>query len=86
MSDSIIENISLRREVMNRGKYIPDELVIKRAKEAVAIELQKKKALNASAIVYDPATEKIYQLNSDGSRTPIAERLKKGRYSERQSQ
>lgn len=70
---------------MKRRDYISDELVVKRAQAAVKIELEKKKALNVSAIIYDPKTKQIYQLNSDNSKTLIGERLKKGRYSERKS-
>lgn len=70
---------------MKRRDYISDELVVKRAQAAVKIELEKKKALNVSAIIYDPKTKQIYQLNSDNSKTLVGERLKKGRYSERKS-
>ncbi len=68
---------------MNREEYISDELVMKRAKAAVAIELEKKKALDLPAVVYDPTTEVIYHVYSDGTRIEIGKKMRKGRYSER---
>ncbi|MCD8022316.1 MAG: hypothetical protein LUF30_04860 [Lachnospiraceae bacterium] len=68
---------------MNREEYISDELVIKRANAAVAIELEKKKALDLPAVVYDPTTEAIYHIYSDGSKVEIGKKMRKGRYSER---
>ena len=62
--------------------FISDEAVVKRAKAAVQIELEKKRNMDIPAIVYDPETQKIYQKNSDGTRVEIGERLRKGRYSE----
>ncbi len=56
---------------MKRTEYIPDEVVVRRAREAVALELQKKKAMDAPAIVYDRTTKKIYRINSDGTRVAV---------------
>lgn len=68
---------------MKREEYILDEQVVKRAKAAVKIELEKKKAMDIPAAVYDRKTQKIYQINSDGSKVEVGQRIRKGRYSER---
>ncbi len=71
---------------MKRGEYISDEMVVKRVKEAVRIELEKRKAMDVPVIVYDRETQAIYQENSDGTRTEVGRRMRKGRYSERISE
>lgn len=63
--------------------YISDAQVVKRANAAVKIELEKKKAMDVPITLYDRKTQTIYQQNSDGTRTVVAERIRKGRYSER---
>lgn len=68
---------------MERDKYISDEIVVKRAKEAVRIELEKKKAMDLPVVVYDREKQIIYQENSDGTRIEAGKRLREGRYSER---
>lgn len=68
---------------MRREEYISDEAVVKRAIEAVRIELEKKKALDIPAVVYDRETQIIYHENSDGSRVEAGKRMRKERYSER---
>lgn len=68
---------------MERDKYISDETVVKRAKEAVRIELEKKKAMDLPVVVYDREKQIIYQENSDGTRIEAGKRLREGRYSER---
>ncbi len=68
---------------MKREEYITDEAVVKRANAAVKIELEKRKALDIPAVVYDPKTQTIYNENSDGTRVEIGKRMRKGRYSER---
>lgn len=68
---------------MNSTNYISDEQVVKRANAAVKIELEKKKAMEVPIAAYDRKTQTIYQQNSDGTRTVVAERIRKGRYSER---
>lgn len=45
---------------MKREEYIPDEMVVKRVKEAVRIELEKRKAMDVPVIVYDRETQVIY--------------------------
>lgn len=69
--------------MMRREDYISDENVMKRAEAAVKIELEKKSALDIPIAVYDRKTQKIYYEKSDGTRVPVAERRRKGRYSER---
>lgn len=68
---------------MNNADYISDAQVVKRANAAVKIELEKKKAMDIPVAVYDRKTQTIYQKNSDGTRIVVAERIRKGRYSER---
>lgn len=71
---------------MKREEYIPDEMVVKRVKEAVRIELEKRKAMDVPVIIYDRETQTIYQENSDGTRTEVGRKMRKGRYSERISE
>ena len=68
---------------MKRENYISDEAVVKRANEAVRIELEKKKAMDIPVVIYDSEKQIIYQENSDGTRIEVGQRLRKGRYSER---
>lgn len=68
---------------MNRQDYISDEQVVKRANAAVRIELEKKKAMDIPVVVFDRKTQTIYQVNSDGSRVAVGNRIRRGRYSER---
>ena len=68
---------------MKREEYISDEAVIKRANEAVRIELEKNKALGVPVILYDRESQIIYRENDDGTRTEVGRRMRKERYSER---
>lgn len=68
---------------MKRETYISDEAVVKRANEAVRIELEKKKAMDIPVVIYDRENQIIYKENSDGTRVEAGKRLRKGRYSER---
>jgi hypothetical protein len=68
---------------MKRKKYIQDKDVVKRANAAVKIALEKNRAMDIPAVVYDRKTQLIYHENSDGSRVEIAKRMRKGRLSER---
>ncbi len=70
---------------MKREDYISDEQVVKRANAAVKIELEKKKAMDIPITIYDRKTQKIYQVNSDGTKIEVGKRIRKGRYSERVS-
>ena len=67
---------------MKREEYISDEAVVKRANEAVRIELEKR-AMDIPIIVYDSKTQIIYKEYSDGSRIEVGKRMRKERYSER---
>lgn len=68
---------------MKREEYISDETVIKRANEAVRIELEKNKALGIPVVIYDRESQIIYRENEDGTRTEVGRRMRKERYSER---
>ena len=68
---------------MKREDYISDETVIKRANEAVRIELEKNRALGIPVVVYDRESQIIYRENDDGTRTEVGKRMRKARYSER---
>lgn len=67
---------------MERHEYITDSQVVKRANAAVKIELEKKKALDIPIVVFDRKTQQIYYQNSDGTRSVVGKRLRRGRYSE----
>lgn len=67
---------------MKREDYISDEDVIKRANEAVRLELEKNKALGVPVVVYDRESQIIYRENEDGTRTEVGSRVRKERYSE----
>lgn len=73
----------LKGDFMINRNIISDEQVVKRAKAAVKLELEKKKAMDVPIAVYDRKTQKIYMENSDGTKIVVAERKGKGRYSER---
>ncbi len=68
---------------MKREEYISDEAVVKRANEAVRIELEKKKAMDIPVVIYDRETQIIYREGNDGTRVEVGKRMRKGRYSER---
>ena len=68
---------------MKREEYVSDETVIKRANEAVRIELEKNKALGVPVVIYDRESQIIYRENEDGTRTEVGRRMRKERYSER---
>ena len=68
---------------MKREDYISDEAVIKRANEAVRIELEKNRALGVPVIIYDRESQIIYQENDDGTRKEVGRTMTKERYSER---
>ncbi len=82
-SEAVCKRIRKGMEIMKREEYISDENVVKRARAAIKIDLEKKKALDIPIVVYDRETQAIYQENSDGTRIEVAKRIRKGRYSER---
>lgn len=55
--------------------YITDEMVVKRARAAVQLALDKNKALGVPSIVYDEDTQQVYELYPDGSRVAVTEPL-----------
>ena len=65
---------------------ITDEMVVRRVDAAVRIALEKNKAMGVPSIVYDRKTQKIYELRSDGTCVPVAERARKGRYGEQHAE
>ncbi len=67
---------------MRREEYITDDNVVKRANAAVRIELEKNKALDVPAVVFDRKTQAIYHVKSDGSRVVVGQRIRKERYGE----
>ncbi len=66
-----------------KNNHLSDEEVVKRAKAAVRIELEKNREKGIPSAVYDRKTGKIYQINSDGTRVEVGKRILKGSYSER---
>ena len=62
--------------MLKREEYISDEAVVKRVTAAVKIELEKKKAMDIPAVVYDRKTQIIYHENSDGTRVEIGKRMR----------
>lgn len=68
---------------MERNEYITDEQVVKRAKAAVRLAIEKKKVLGSPIVAYDSKNNEIYQINNDGSRTVLGKGIGGGRYSER---
>lgn len=62
--------------------YITDEMVVKRARAAVQLALDKNKAIDVPSVIYDPTDRKIYEVYSDGSRKLLSGRLRESRYGE----
>ena len=63
---------------------IPDDsILVKNARLAVKLELQKKRAWGQPIVRFDPKTREIYMENPDGSITPMGSAAEQGRYSER---
>ncbi|MCD8300120.1 MAG: hypothetical protein LUC41_02940 [Clostridiales bacterium] len=56
---------------MDERNIITDEQVVKRAREAVRLELKRMKAMDIPVAVYDGKTKKIYQVYSDGTREEV---------------
>ena len=63
--------------------YITDEMVVKRAHAAVKLALDKNRALDVPSIVYDAKDKTIYEIRSDGTRTPVGKPLKEHAYGEK---
>jgi hypothetical protein len=60
-----------------------DDIVVRNARLAVAMELEKKRALKQPIAKFDPETRMVYMENADGSITVVGNAMKQGRYSER---
>ena len=56
---------------MEKNEYITDEQVVKRAKAAVRLAIEKKNVLGSTIVAYDSENNEIYQINNDGSRTVL---------------
>ena len=64
--------------------FIPDDgILVKNARLAVKLELQKKRALEQPIARFNPKTKEIYMENPDGTITPMGSLADQGRYSER---
>lgn len=68
---------------MGRANCITDKQVVQRVQVAVKLELEKNIALGVPIVVYDRERKIIIVKNSDGIEIEVANRLRKGRYSER---
>ncbi len=68
---------------MERANCITDKQVVQRVQVAVKLELEKNIALGVPIVVYDRERKIIIVKNSDGIEIEVANRLRKGRYSER---
>ena len=68
---------------MERANCITDKQVLQRGQVAVKLELEKNIALGVPIVVYDRERKIIIVKNSDGIEIEVANRLRKGRYSER---
>lgn len=65
---------------------IPDDsILVKNAKLAVKLELQKKRALGQPIARFNPKTKEIYMENPDGTITPMGSAAEQEQYSERLS-
>lgn len=53
------------------NNYITDKEVVKRARAAVRLAIEKKKAIGAPIIAYDSDKREIYQLEPNGKRTVL---------------
>lgn len=62
-----------REEVIARERSISDSQTVQRAKKAVALELEKRKALDLPIAVFDKKTRKVYACYPDGTRVEMEE-------------
>ena len=59
-----------------------DKEITIRVNKAVERAIDKKRINNAPVVVYDRKTKEICSVASDGKRTVLGQRIKRGRYSE----
>lgn len=71
---------------MSKIKYgydstnVTDADVVKRIQNAVKIDIEKRKAMNAPIAVYDAETGNVYAEYSDGKRILMGTKIKRGSY------
>ena len=66
-------------------RMLSDKDVVRLAKVAVDLEIQKKEALGLPIIIYDRKKQQVYEKRSDGTIVVVGKRLREGRYSERKN-
>lgn len=64
------------------SKNIENDGVTRLARTAVKREIEKKQLLGQPVYIYDSKDKVIYQEYKDGTRVKVADRMRKGRYSE----
>ncbi len=75
---------------MSKNEYeydttqITDADVVKRIQNAVKIDIDRRKAMNAPIAVYDPDTGNVYAEYGDGKRILMGSKIKRGSYSEQE--
>ncbi len=67
---------------MDGDNILSDEKIIERAVKAVELDIEKKRVLDAPIYVYDRNDKTVYQVKKDGTRIPVAKKLRKGSYCE----
>ncbi len=66
-----------------KDKIPSDGIVVRNARLAVSMELQRKHAMNLPIARFDKKTGKVCLENTDGTITKIGQAMEWGRYSER---
>ncbi|MCI9465942.1 MAG: hypothetical protein HFE99_02335 [Ruminiclostridium sp.] len=64
-------------------KIPEDGVLVRNARLAVKAELKKKQILQQPIARFDVKTGSVYLEQSDGTRIPVGEAMKRGRYSDR---
>ncbi len=62
-----------RADVVRRERNLTDAESVRRAKKAVELELEKRRALDLPIAVFDKASGKVYACYSDGTRIDMDE-------------
>ena len=60
-----------REAVIERERSISDSQTVQRARKAVELELEKRKALDLPIAVFDKKTRKVYACYPDGTRVEM---------------
>lgn len=50
------------------NQILTDDMIVKRAKAAVRLAIEKNKALGVPSVVFDAATNTMYEICSDGTK------------------